>query len=83
MDVHSFLLGVLPDIKIMVAERTQTGQTRPAHPKVSPSVPGGTRVYTLKEESFNARLMRQPTGNVGQHAKDNSHSIKHKKWQLF
>jgi len=35
----SFLLGVLPDIKIMVAERKGVDGLviEPAHPKVSPS----------------------------------------------
>ncbi|KQK43108.1 hypothetical protein AQ484_11305 [Acinetobacter baumannii] len=36
---NSFLLGVLPDIKIMVAERKGVDGLviEPAHPKVSPS----------------------------------------------
>ncbi len=79
---NSFLLGVLPDIKIMVAERRGFADwsNEASTPKGVPlrsTIEGGTRVYTLKEESFNARLIRSATTDwqCGQHVKDNSHYI--------
>jgi hypothetical protein len=81
----SFLLGVLPDIKIMVAERKRVrglGKT-PAHPKVShsrPTATGGDEEFTHKTiPQKGIYLMcsycgpRRPTGNVGQQAKDKLH----------
>ena len=50
---NSFLLGVLPDIKIMVAERERVRGLvqQPAHPKVSlsrPTATGGDEELTRK-----------------------------------
>jgi len=76
---NSFLLGVLPDIKIMVAERKGLADwpKKPSTPEGVPlrsAIRGGTRVYTLKEYTFNAfrNGLLKPTGNVGQQAKNSA-----------
>jgi len=50
---NSFLIGVLPDIKIMVAERKRVSRLvrQPAHPRVSlsrPTATGGDKESTHK-----------------------------------
>jgi len=87
MDVQSqlLLLGVLPDIKIMVAERERVRGLvqQPAHPKVSlsrPTATGGdeemlTQNYPSERNNSDAVVIgpRRPSGNVGQQAKDKLH----------
>jgi hypothetical protein len=81
---NSFLLGVLPDIKIMVAERERVRGLvqQPAHPKVSlsrPTATGGdeemlTQNYPSERNNSDAVVIgpRRPSGNVGQQAKNSA-----------
>ena len=85
---NSFLLRVLPDIKIMVAERRGFADwlQDPAHPKVShsrPTATGGNGVCTYEYPSEGIVLMwsyklgpSKPTGNVGQPANGNLQYLK-------
>jgi len=72
---NSFLLGVLPDIRIMVAERKRVRGlvSTPAHPRVSlsrPTATGGNEMHTrLFLRRNNPDVVeksgpRRPTGNV-------------------
>ncbi|MPS60052.1 hypothetical protein A7M54_16285 [Acinetobacter nosocomialis] len=85
---NSFLLGVLPDIKIMVAERKgvsrlaeKTQHTRRCPPPVPPQ--RGHEGSSLKDCSFNAfrNGLLKPTGNVASRQRIVSKSlvVKHTK----
>ncbi len=84
---NSFLLGVLPDIKIMVAERKKVDRLAITQTSTPEGVPlpsyryGRERVvhHTQNYSSEGKALMREllfslskPAGNVGQQAKDSS-----------
>ncbi len=53
---NSFLIGVLPDIKIMVAERKWVRRlvTQPAHPRVSHSRPTATGGNEMAAQNYSS-----------------------------
>ncbi len=84
--MHSQLLYIGSSAKALenYGGRTKEGladwSQRPAHPKVSPlpfRLRGGREELSTKGGTFNALRngLLKPTGNVGQHAKDNVQNL--------